>query len=342
MKPIMKFSALILTSELVDKAEAAGGPARCLLTSVELDCDTLGTNGVLVRVQYSALNYKDALAASGNRGIVRKLPLIPGIDAVGTVVEPNGSGLQIGDEVLIAHAKFGTSHHGGLSSLARVPADWLVKLPVGLSAAEAAIWGTAGFTAAQSVRQLLNHGISPESGEILVTGATGGVGVFAVQLLAKLGFSVTAATGKRERYDQLLKLGAEKVVPREEILDLSDSPLSKSRWAGVVDCVGGTTLNSAIRATQAGGCVTACGLVAGHELELTVYPFILRGIALCGIDSANVSQKYRQELWSVIASDWRLDVQDVSKEIGLLQVPDQIENLLKGLAFGRTLVQIPE
>jgi acrylyl-CoA reductase (NADPH) len=342
MKPTMKFPALMLTSESVEKADADVKHNRCLLTSVELDRDDLGADGVLVQVIYSALNYKDALAASGHTGVVRKFPLIPGIDAVGKVIESNGSGFRLGDEVLIAHAKFGTSHHGGFSSFARVPADWLVKLPVGLSLEDAAAWGTAGFTAAQSVGQLLNHGVSPESGEILVTGATGGVGVFAVQLLAKLGFSVTASTGKLDRYEQLLALGAEKVVPREEVVDLSDSPLTKSRWAGVVDCVGGTTLNSAIRATQVGGCVTACGLVSGHEVGLTVYPFILRGIVLCGIDSANVSQKYRQELWDVIGSDWSLDLRNVSQEVTLSQLPDQIERILNGSVFGRIVVRMPE
>ena len=338
----MKLSALMLSRESVEKSDAGGEHGKCLLTPAELEHDVLGVDGVLIRVLYSALNYKDALAASGNRGIVRKVPLIPGIDAVGTVVEPNGSGFEIGEEVLIAHAKFGTSHHGGFSNLARVPADWLVKLPDGLSAVEAATWGTAGFTAAQSVRQLINHGVSPDSGEILVTGATGGVGVFAVQLLAKLGFRVTASTGKLDRYEQLLKLGAEKVVPREEVVDLSDAPLSKSRWAGVVDCVGGTTLNSAIRATHVGGCVTACGLVAGHELGLTVYPFILRGITLCGIDSANVSQTYRQKLWDVIGSDWHLDVRGVSEEIALHQLPVQIEQIFQGSVFGRIVVRMPE
>ena len=337
----MKFSALMLSSQSLEKSVAESDSGQCLLTPVELESEFLGVDGVLVRVLYSALNYKDALAASGNRGIVRKLPLIPGIDAVGTVLEPNDSGFQVGDQVLIAHAKFGTSHHGGFSSLARVPADWLVKLPVGLSPVDAATWGTAGFTAAQSVQQLLNHGICPDSGEILVTGATGGVGVFAVQLLAKLGFNVTASTGKLDRHDQLLELGAAKVVPREEIVDLSESPLSKNRWAGVVDCVGGTTLSSAIRATQIGGCVTACGLVAGHELDLTVYPFILRGITLCGIDSANVSQKYRQQLWDLIGSDWILDVKSVREETSLQQLPDQVEQIFQGSICGRIVVRMP-
>lgn len=338
----MKFPALMLTSESVENAETEGNRGRCLLTSVELDRDALGTEGVLVQVVFSALNYKDALAASGNTGVVRKLPLIPGIDAVGKVIESNGTDFQVGDEVLIAHAKFGTSHHGGFSGFARVPADWLVALPVGLSLENAATWGTAGFTAAQSVRQLLKHGACPDAGDVLVTGATGGVGVFAVQLLAKLGFSVTASTGKFNRRDQLLALGAEKVVSREEVVDLSDSPLSKSRWAGVIDCVGGTTLNSAIRATQVGGCVTACGLVAGHELGLTVYPFILRGVTLCGIDSANVSHKSRQQLWNVIGADWNLDVRDVSKHITLAQLPNQIEKILNGSVFGRIVLRMTE
>ena len=342
MKPTMKFPALMLTSESVEKAQTEGNHDRCLLTSVELDRDALGEEGVLVQVVYSALNYKDALAASGNTGVVRKFPLIPGIDAVGKVIESNGADFQVGDEVLIAHANFGTSHHGGFSSFARVPANWLVTLPAGLSLENAAVWGTAGFTAAQSVRQLLGHGVCPDSGDILVTGATGGVGVFAVQLLAKLGFCVTASTGKLDRHDQLLTLGAKKVVSREEVVDLSDSPLSRSRWAGVVDCVGGTTLNSAIRATQVGGCVTACGLVAGHELGLTVYPFILRGVTLCGIDSANVSQKNRQELWNIIGADWNLDVRDVSKHITLDQLPNQIAEILNGSVFGRIVLRMTE
>jgi acrylyl-CoA reductase (NADPH) len=342
MKLTSKFPALMLTSESVEKARSRDEQNRCLLESVELEREVLGTDGVLVRVVYSALNYKDGLAASGNTGVVRKYPLIPGIDAVGKVVESGSSAFEFGDIVLIANAKFGTSHHGGFASFARVPEDWLIRLPAGLSMEQAAAWGTAGFTAAQSVQQLLNHGVTPELGEILVTGATGGVGVFAVQLLAKLGFCVTASTGKLDRYDQLLSLGAAKVVPREQVVDLSDAPLLKSRWAGVVDCVGGLTLNSAIRATQVGGCVTACGLVAGHELGLTVFPFILRGITLCGIDSANVSQEYRQQLWDKIASDWSLDVRNVSTEIELPQLPEQIEQILNGSVFGRIIVRMPE
>ncbi len=249
------------------------------------------SGGVLVRIEYSALNYKDALASTGHPGVARRMPLVPGIDAAGVVANSEDPRFAVGDEVLIASAPFGTSEHGGWSGYANVPGDWVYKLPAGFSCLEAVTWGTAGFTAAQSVERIVHMGIQPEHGPVLVTGATGGVGIFAVKLLNNLGYQVVASTGKLDKQDWLNEHGASQVVPREQLDDTSSTPLLKGQWAAAVDTVGGNTLATVLRSAQSHACVTACGLVAGHDLPLTVYPFILRGVSLCGIDSAGISRE---------------------------------------------------
>lgn len=305
-----------------------------------MNMDDLDEGDVVVRVVYTALNYKDGLAAGGHPGVARKIPLVPGIDAVGEVVESASPQVTVGDQVLIAHAKFGTAHHGGFAAMARVPADWVYPLRDNMTMVESATWGTAGFTAAQSVEQLLTHGVGPESGEILVTGATGGVGIFAVQILANLGFQVVASSGKPEKFAWLQQLGATEVISRSETVDGSSAELLKGRWAGIVDTVGGTTLSSVIRAARPHACVTACGMVAGHELGLTVYPFILRGVTLCGIDSANLSWETRSSIWARIASEWKFDVSPVRQETEFQQLPNEIEKILAGKVFGRVVVKM--
>ena len=295
---------------------------------------------VLVRVQYSSLNYKDALASEGHPGVARELPIVPGIDAVGEVVESASPEFAVGSQVLIANAQFGTAVWGGWSELARVSAEWLLPLPAGLSAREAMVYGTAGFTAAQCVDALLAHGVASEDGEVLVTGATGGVGVMAVGILSQLGFKVVASTGKQDRVEWLLENGAQRVVDRAECDDDTDRPLLGSRWAGVVDTVGGTILSTAVRSTQHGGCVTACGMVAGPELPLNVFPFILRGVTLQGIDSAGIDNRRRSEIWKRIAEEWRLpDVEKVATFIGLDGLNEAVERILAGGVTGRVVVE---
>ncbi len=330
-----QFRALLVSKSEVEQKSNRASVAAAVGEFRFVDLDQ---GEVVIRTRHSALNYKDALASIGNRGVARKLPLIPGIDAVGEVVQSSAETIKVGDEVLVAAAEFGTAHHGGLSQYVRVPAEWAYPIPMGLSPIDAVTWGTAGFTAAQSVQQILLHGIDPQDGEILVTGATGGVGIFAVKLLAKLGYQVVAATGKMQRREWLMQQGAAEVIDRSEVVDDSDTPLLKSRWAAAVDCVGGATLETVLRSAKQHSCITACGLVGGHELKTTVYPFILRGVTLCGIDSANISRRTRADLWGKIARDWQMDLSDLITEIELGDVHDAFAKMLDGNLFGRTVV----
>lgn len=299
------------------------------------------TEGVLVRVEFSALNYKDALAATLHPGVARRNPLVPGIDAVGVVQDSGDERFDVGDRVLIANARFGTSEHGGWSEIVQVPGDWVYTIPDHFSSLDAVTWGTAGFTAAQSIQKILDAGIRPVEGPVVVSGATGGVGIFAVKLLAKLGYQVVASTGKMAQRDWLVQQGAAEVIARDRLSDDSSTPLLKGQWAAAVDTVGGTTLATILRSTKPHACVTACGLVAGHELPLTVYPFILRGVTLAGIDSAGITRDQRQQLWDKISTDWTLDGMDqVRTMIGMTDIAPAVEKILAGGVTGRTVIQI--
>jgi putative YhdH/YhfP family quinone oxidoreductase len=301
--------------------------------------DQLPPGDVLIEVAYSSLNYKDALASQGHPGVVRKLPHIPGVDCAGTVVDSTSPEYQRGDEVLVTGYDLGAGHWGGYSRYVRVPAEWVVALPRGLSARNAMILGTAGFTAAQCVTAIVERGIGPERGEVVVTGATGGVGSISVAILAKLGYRVSAVSGKADRHDWLRKLGAANILGREDVTDVSDRPLLTARWAAAVDTVGGVPLATIVRSTEHRGCVAACGLVAGAELALTVYPFILRGVTLAGIDSAKCPRPERLEMWNKLAGPWRIDcLEQVASEATFDHLPQRIEEILKGQVVGRTLV----
>ncbi len=307
----------------------------------ELPRDKLPACDVTVEVAYSSLNYKDALAATGHPGVARTFPLIPGIDAAGVVVESSSQRFAVGQKVLLGHAKFGTEAWGGFSQLVRVPADWLVEIPSPLTMFDAMALGTAGFTAAQSVEALIAHGATPDGGEVVVSGATGGVGILSVMLLAKLGFQVVASTGKPDRAKWLRNLGAARVIDRQTINDTTQRPLLASTWQGAVDTVGGNTLGTIIRATKIGGCVTACGLVGGHDLPITVYPFILRGVILNGIDSGNMTCEQRTKIWGHLSSDWRLEnLASISTTVGLSGLAQKIDEILAGKIIGRTVVEL--
>ncbi|MEE2826656.1 MAG: YhdH/YhfP family quinone oxidoreductase [Planctomycetota bacterium] len=296
---------------------------------------------VRIRVHYSSLNYKDALAASGHPGVVRQLPIIPGIDAAGEVLDGGTSGLDEGQVVMVAHAEFGTQSHGGYSEIVQVPAEWVSPLPQNLTPREAMAIGTAGFTAAQCVEELQRHSIEPDQGPVVVTGATGGVGVFAVKLLAKLGFEVHAVTGKADKADWLKSNGAAEILARADVDDTSDRPLLSSRWAGAVDTVGGNLLATVLRGAKPFSCVTACGLVAGHELNLTVYPFILRGVTLQGVDTANIPIKRRRAIWQRIATDWSFDNLDaLINEVELDGLSAAVDSILQGQVAGRVVVKL--
>ncbi|HKK00161.1 MAG TPA: YhdH/YhfP family quinone oxidoreductase [Desulfotignum sp.] len=293
---------------------------------------------VLIRVRYSSLNYKDALSASGNKGVTRNYPHTPGIDAAGIVAESSTPDIAAGDPVIVTSYDLGMNTAGGFGQYIRVPADWVVPLPDGLTLEESMILGTAGFTAAMSVEKIAD--IPPHTGPVLVTGATGGVGSLAVAILAKRGYTVAAVSGKPET-DFLSQLGASEIIPRQTFVEDNKAPILKARWAGVIDTVGGDILATAIKSTRAWGKVTCCGLVASPELPITVFPFILRGVSLYGIDSQHYPKEPRQALWKKLAHEWKPDnLEKMASRIFLDQLNPAIENMLKGRLKGRTVVDL--
>ncbi|MGY1813564.1 oxidoreductase [Blastococcus sp. SYSU D00820] len=320
-------------------ADASGDSTRLDLR--DLPVADLGDGDVLVAVAWSGVNYKDGLATRKDGRVARIDPLVPGIDLAGTVVEPGGSGLAPGQPVLVHGYDLGVAHHGGYASHARVPAGWVVPLPDGLSERQAMTLGTAGFTAALSVVALEEHGLTPGDGDVLVTGATGGVGSVAVAVLAARGHRVTAVTGKPEAADWLRSLGAAEVVERSALGDPS-RPLQKERWAGAVDCVGGETLAAVLASLRYGAAVAASGNTGGVGLPTTVFPFILRGVSLLGIDSVQCPIGRRREVWERLAGDLRPAVLDelATDEVDLAGVPAALERILAGGARGRTLVRV--
>lgn len=327
----------IFSCFLVEK-DASGNVRRGIAQRSIAD---LPPGEVLIRVAFSSLNYKDALAAQGHPGVVRKLPHVPGIDAAGTVVESTDARFPPGEAVVITGYELGASQWGGWAEFVRVPAEWVVPLPEGLSLKEAMILGTAGFTAAQCVHAIVLNEVTPDAGEIVVTGATGGVGCIAVKLLAKLGYPVVAVSGKSHLKARLYEWGAGRVLSREEAVSKSDKPLLSAFWAGAVDTVGGATLATIIRETKPYGVVSACGLVGGTDLNLTVHPFILRGVTLAGIGSAILPYDRRLEIWRKLSHEWRLDgLEELTTTIGLADVEPYVERILKGEIVGRTVVQI--
>jgi acrylyl-CoA reductase (NADPH) len=296
---------------------------------------------VLIKVHYSSLNYKDALSATGNKGVTRRFPHTPGIDAAGYVEESAARAFAPGDAVLVTGYDLGMNTSGGFGRYIRVPAEWVVPLPSGLSPRESMIYGTAGFTASLCLHKLMHAGVTPDSGDILVTGASGGVGSLAVALLAHCGFSVTAASGKTAAHGFLTELGAKRIIDRAEVHDTSSKPLLPQRWAGAVDTVGGVTLSTVLRSTNQHGVVTCCGNVASAELALTVYPFILRGISLMGADSATTSMTLRRSVWQRLGSEWKISRLDrLAEEIELEQLENAIERILSGKNTGRTIINL--
>ncbi|MBE0577262.1 MAG: YhdH/YhfP family quinone oxidoreductase [Desulfuromonadales bacterium] len=299
----------------------------------------LPENPLLIKVQYSSLNYKDALSATGNRGVTRNFPHTPGIDAAGEVVNDTSGIFKPGDQVVVTGWDLGMNTAGGYGEYIRIPAEWAITLPEGLSLRDSMILGTAGFTAGLSVQALTGR-ISPEAGEILVTGATGGVGSVAVAVLARAGYRVVAVTGKADQADFLKVLGASEVVAREAIMENADRPMMKERWAGAVDVVGGEMLAAILKSTSYGGTVTCCGLVSSPELPVNVFPFILRGVSLLGIDSVQCPKKLRQEVWDKLAGEWKIDLEALVKEVALEDLEDSIQAILKGELRGRVLVKL--
>jgi len=296
---------------------------------------------VLLRVYYSSLNYKDGLSCIGNRGVTRKYPHTPGIDASGVVAESSDIRFSHGDQVLVTGYDLGMNTSGGFGQYIRVPADWVVPLPEGLSLKEAMIYGTAGYTAALSVHALQKHGITPDQGEIIVTGSTGGVGSISVLLLSNLGYDVLASTGKSSETDFLKGLGAKKIIDRGEVNDDSKKPLLKQRWAGGIDTVGDSTLATLVKSTKQRGAVAATGLVASANLPITVFPFILRGVSLLGIDSGETPMNLRCQIWNKLASDWKFpQLKKLSVDCDLDDLGPEIDKILTGGQRGRVVVNL--
>ncbi|WP_041532275.1 YhdH/YhfP family quinone oxidoreductase [Pelobacter propionicus] len=330
----MKFRALVV-EKTADK--------RFLRTIRERSLADLPEGDLLVRVHYSSLNYKDALSATGHPGVTRHFPHTPGIDAVGEVVSCDSGAFSAGDRVIVTSYDLGMETDGGFGQYIRVPSSWAVWLPENLTFRESMALGTAGLTAALSVLRLQRAGVHPEAGEILVTGATGGVGSMAVAILSRAGYRVVASTGKSGYEEFLTALGAARIISRDEVTAFAEKPLLAEKWAGAVDVVGGATLAAVLKSTRYGGTVTCCGLVGSTELNMNVYPFILRGVSLLGVDSVQCPYDIRQELWQRLASEWKpAHLERMIRECTLAGLEQEIAAILRGGITGRVVVNLLE
>ena len=306
-----------------------------------LHLDEISVGDVTIKAEYSSVNYKDALAATGKGKIIRNFPLIGGIDSAGIVVESNDPGFSEGDAVLVTGYELGTGHDGGYSEYVRVPANWVVPIPSSLSTYEVMALGTAGFTTALCIKRLEENGLSPDKGPFVVTGATGGVGSFAVNILSNLGYEVVAVTGKKENHDKLKALGASRILDRNEI-DLDGPPLQKGEWGGAIDNVGGEVLAWLTRTMKPWSSITSVGLAGGSQLNTTVMPFILRGVSLIGISSSNCIESWRKPLWERLGTDLRPPNLEeiISAIVGMDDLPSVFDDMLAGKTAGRILVDI--
>lgn len=300
-------------------------------------------NEIVIKVTYSSLNYKDALSSIGNPGVTRKFPHITGIDVAGTVYESTSSIFKVGEKVLVTGYDMGMNSDGGHAQFVKVPASWVARIPDSISDKEIMTFGTAGLTAALSINELIQNGIKPENGDILVTGATGGVGSIAISILSKLGYTITAISGKEDKVNFLKEIGSSEIILREEFEKESNKPLLSQKYAAIIDTVGGKILANALKQVKYDGVVTCCGLTSSHELNTNVFPFILRGIRLIGIDSVECKLEKKQAAWEKLASRWKIDnLKNITNEITLNEVADAYKLLLSGKAVGRYLVKIEE
>ena len=305
--------------------------------------DDLPEGDVVVQVRYSSLNYKDVLSATGNKGVTRKFPHTPGIDAAGIIADSSSEDFKPGDKVIVTSYDLGMNTAGGFGQYIRVPSEWVVPQPEGLTAKEAMIYGTAGFTAALSVWHVIENGVTPDKGDVLVSGTTGGVGSIAVSILSKLGYSVTAVNGVEDETEFLKEIGAQGIISIDEASDTSKRPLLKSLWAAGIDTVGGGILATTIKSTNYGATVTCCGNVASPDLPLNVFPFILRGVRLIGIDSQNCPMPLRKKIWQKIASEWKIDwLNTLTTEAPFDELENRIELMLQGKHIGRTIIKMTD
>ena len=305
----------------------------------EKNLDFLPDNNTLIKVKFSSLNYKDALSASGNKGVTRNYPHTPGIDAAGIIEHTSGNKFKKGDEVIVTGYDMGMNTFGGFGEFVKVPDEWIIKKPKNLSLSESMAFGTAGLTAGLCLRKLLQHGLKPDDGKVFVSGVTGGVGIISLMLFNKLGFEVTAITGKMNEKDLLIDLGANEVLDRNDLdVDLV-SPLQKPIYSGGIDAVGGKILSNLICSTTQRAAIACCGMVGGLSLDTSIFPFILRGLSLFGIDSAESLLEVKEEVWQSFSSDWKLEnIDQHIKDISLDELPNEIEKILKGNQIGRVRV----
>ncbi len=301
----------------------------------------LPAGDVLIQLAFSSLNYKDALSANGNRGVTRSYPHVPGIDASGTVVHSADPRWKTGDAVIVTGHDLGMNSAGGFAEYIQVPADWVVSLPRQMTLLQSMALGTAGLTAALCVDKLLQNGLAPDQGDVLVTGATGGVGSIAVALLGKLGFAVTACTGKLQERDYLQAIGARQVISREEVMNGGAKPLLNARWAGAIDVAGGGMLSAIVRSLSYSGSVASCGLVSAPEFSASIYPFILRGVNLLGVDSVNISHAKRCDIWQSLACEWQVPhLEKIAKIIAFNELEAELEAILDGRGKGRRILDV--
>ena len=308
---------------------------------VEKSALELAEGSVSIEVHYSSVNYKDALSASGSKAVTREYPHVPGIDAAGKVLASTDSHFAVGDEVVVTGYDLGMNTAGGFGQQVTVPGGWVTKLPVGLSLRDSMVLGTAGLTAGLCVNKLLLNSITPEAGKVLVTGATGGVGIIACALLVKLGFEVVASTGKLAETAKLMALGVSEVISREAFSEENPRPMLKEGYAAAVDVAGGTTLVNVIKSLSYGGSVAACGLVDSPALSATVLPFILRGVNLLGVDSVELPLAQKQQVWNLFANEWALtDIDSLAETIVLAELPAVLAKVLAGGAIGRYVLDL--
>lgn len=307
----------------------------------EIDIPTIKEDEVLIKTTYSSLNYKDALSSIGNPGVTRVFPHVTGIDVAGIVEESNSDEFKVGDKVLVTGYDLGMNTDGGHQEFVKVPASWVIEIPEALTDKEAMIYGTAGLTAALSVNELIENGLTKKDGDILVTGATGGVGSIAVSILSKLGFNVVAITGKEDQIEFLKSIGAKEVILRGDFDVENKKPMLSENFAGVVDTVGGAILAHALKQIKHSGVATCCGLTASYELNTNVFPFILRGVRLIGIDSVEIAREKKQKAWLKIASEFKINsINEVVHEITLDEIDKAYKDILDAKSVGRFLVKI--
>ena len=325
----MEYNALVTTED-----------NKSFINSIEKkDISTLPDNDTLVKVKFSSLNYKDALSASGNKGVTRNYPHTPGIDAAGIIEETTSKNFQVGDEVIITGYDMGMNTFGGFGEYIRVPQEWIVKKPGNLSLSESMAFGTAGLTAGLCLRKLLLHGLKPDDGEVFVSGVTGGVGIISLMLFSKLGFDVTAITGKMDQEKLLKDLGAKTVLDRNDLDSDLISPLQKPIYAGGIDAVGGKILSNLICSTSQRAAIACCGMVGGLSLDTSIFPFILRGLSLFGIDSAESLLETKEEVWNNFATSWKLEnIDENIKDMSLNELPSEIDKILDGKQIGRVRI----